>query len=92
MKIKVVKHEKTRKQKLIATKESNLGLLVTRYPEVADIMLEWGLHCVGCFANSFDTIEAGAQIHGLDEDDIQEMLSEINTCIHQIENQDEPKP
>jgi len=63
------------------TKESNLGEVVGRYPKTAEIMLEYGLHCAGCFANAFDTIEQGAAIHALSEEEIQEMLFRINEIV-----------
>lgn len=63
------------------TKEMNLGEVVRMYPQAGPIMLEYGLHCVGCFANAFDTIEAAMKIHGLSEADIKEMIERINEKI-----------
>ena len=62
----------------IITKDSNLGEVIFKYPETAEIFTDYGLHCVGCFASSFDTIEMGAQIHQLTEDEIQEMVARAN--------------
>ncbi len=63
------------------TKETNLGDVAKSYPAAAQIMLEYGLHCVGCFANQFDTVEMGARIHGLTEVEVQEMVDRINQAI-----------
>jgi hybrid cluster-associated redox disulfide protein len=59
-----------------------LGDVVEQYPEAAQIMPEYGLHCVGCFANKFDTVEAGCKIHGMDDDEIDEMVDRVNNEIH----------
>jgi hybrid cluster-associated redox disulfide protein len=64
-----------------ATLQSNLGDLVKSYPQTAPIMLDYGLHCVGCFANQFDTIENGARIHGMTDEEINEMLERLNKAI-----------
>lgn len=59
----------------------NLGEVARRHPEAAKIMLEYGLHCVGCFANAFDTIEHGMRLHGWREKDINDMIKKINNLI-----------
>jgi len=52
------------------------------YPELAQALAdEYGLHCVGCFAAGFDTLEAGAKIHGYDDDDIKEMVEYLNQLL-----------
>ncbi len=65
------------------TKDMLLGDVVQQYPETAEIMLEYGLHCVGCFANQFDTVEQGAMIHGMSEEEIDEMLERVNGAIQE---------
>lgn len=61
--------------------QTNIGELIRLYPETADIMLEYGLYCAGCFASSFDTIEQGALIHGMTEEEIEEMIFRLNEHI-----------
>lgn len=63
------------------TKDMNLAEVVFRYPQAAEILLDYGLHCVGCGASSFDTIEMGAQVHGMAPDEILEMITRINEAI-----------
>jgi hybrid cluster-associated redox disulfide protein len=62
-------------------RETNIGELTQTYPESTLIMLDYGLHCVGCAINSFDTIQTGAQIHGMDDQEIEEMLGKIREAI-----------
>lgn len=65
------------------TADTNLGELVKSYPRVAPILLEYGLHCVGCFANTFDTIGMGAKIHGMTDAEVDEMLGRVNEAVNQ---------
>ena len=69
------------------TKDSNLGELAAQYPEAARVLTEYGLHCIGCFASAFDTVEAGAKLHGMSDGEIDEMLVRANGEIerHQEE-------
>lgn len=70
---------KTKEKRI--TKKMNLGEVVRKHPKTAEIMLEYGLHCSGCFFNQFDTIEDGAKIHNLGKKDIEEMIKRINNAI-----------
>lgn len=58
-----------------------IGDVLREYPDVAVIMLENGLHCVGCHANVFDTIEAGSLGHGMSEEQVDRMVDEMNKFI-----------
>ncbi len=68
-------------EKIKVTKETNLGELVFRHPEAAEVLLDYGLHCVGCVANGFDSVEAGARVHGYNDEEIEEMLERVNEVI-----------
>lgn len=63
------------------TKDMNLAEIVFRYPIAGEILLDYGLHCVGCIASSFDTIEMGAQVHGMSKEEVEEMVDRINEAI-----------
>ncbi len=66
----------------VVTKDTNLGELVFRYPDTAEVLLDYGLHCVGCFASTFDTIEAGCRIHGMSNEEIEEIVERLNEVIN----------
>jgi hybrid cluster-associated redox disulfide protein len=55
--------------------------LLQKYPETAPIMMKHGLHCIGCHAAAFETIEQGCTAHGMKEEDIKKMLREMNEAI-----------
>ncbi len=68
-------------QQQLVTKDMLLGSVVAEYPESAEVMLEYGLHCVGCFANMYDTVEIGAKVHGMTDEEIEKMLTDVNNRI-----------
>jgi len=76
------KENKIKKEIVKITKDSNLAQVVYRHPESAEILMDYGLHCVGCMASSYDTIEVGAKVHGLTDEDIAEMINRINEVIN----------
>lgn len=59
-----------------------IGEVVAAFPQAAPIMLGHGLHCVGCHANAFDTIEDGSRGHGMPDEEIMGMVEEINVAIN----------
>ncbi len=67
--------------KQIVTKDMIIGDVLKQHPDVAVVMLEYGLHCVGCHANVYDTIDAGSKIHGLDDATVDKMVESINKFI-----------
>ncbi len=79
--------------KQLVTKDMVIADVLKKYPDVAVIMLEHGLHCVGCHANVFDTIEAGCKVHGLDDETVDSLVSDINKFIAEegSKAKDEPK-
>lgn len=74
---KTTKTNKTQK----ITKDMNLGEVVFKYPQTAEVIMDYGLHCVGCFASGFDTIEDGAKIHGMSDEEVKEMITRINEVV-----------
>lgn len=62
-------------------KDMNLAEVVFRYPEAAEVLMDYDLHCVGCGGSSFDTIEVGAKLHGMSDEEIDEMLQRINEAV-----------
>lgn len=70
------------KAKAKISKEMNLGELVQTYPKLAEALAEdYGLHCVGCFAAGFDSLEQGARVHGYDDKEIGKMVKRLNKLV-----------
>ena len=62
-------------------KDMTLGETVQRFPQSADVMMRYGLHCIGCHVAFWETIEQGAQGHGMGSKEIDKMIEEINATI-----------
>ena len=58
--------------------------IITQYPEVAPILMGYGLHCVGCRFSGADTLEMGAKVHGMNEETINMMLKDANLIIEKF--------
>lgn len=63
------------------TKEININELIQTHPEVAEILTSYGLHCVGCHFSAFDTLEDASMIHGIDEEEIDMMVRDVNKIL-----------
>jgi len=64
------------------TKDILILDLVETYPKVAEILTEkYQFHCIGCMAASMETLEEGATVHGMTDDQIEEMVVELNKII-----------
>lgn len=60
------------------TKDTMIGDLLHIDQNVAPLLLNIGMHCLGCPSSQMETIEEAAMVHGLDPDDL---VVEINTFI-----------
>lgn len=56
-------------------KTTKIGELLEIAPEKAHILLEAGMHCLGCPASQAETIEEACEVHGLDVEEILEKLN-----------------
>ncbi len=61
--------------------DMTLGEVVTKYPETAQVMFKYGLHCIGCHVAAWETVEQGATAHGMSKKEIEKMLKEMNEAI-----------
>lgn len=67
------------KQKTKITKDILILDLVEQNPDLAEVLTEeYGFHCVGCMAASMETLEQGALVHGMTEDQIDQMVVDLN--------------
>ncbi|MBI2565228.1 iron-sulfur cluster insertion protein ErpA [Candidatus Woesearchaeota archaeon] len=63
------------------TKDMTIGELVQNYPSVVEIMLAEGVHCVGCGAAHWETIEQGLKGHGKTDKEVEEVVRKLNEAI-----------
>ena len=56
-------------------KTMKIGELLEQAPEKADVLLEAGMHCLGCPASQAETLEEACAVHGID---VEELVKELN--------------
>ena len=50
------------------SKNTTIGELLTVFPEAAPILMEIGMHCLGCPSAQMESLEEAAMVHGIDAD------------------------
>src|SRR3989338_8911780 len=73
------------------TKETTIGEIVEKYPQVVETLISFGVHCVGCHVSPFESLEGGFKGHGMDDATIEEAVRKLNEVIEQSPAQDEQK-
>ena len=59
------------------TKSTMIGELLMIDENVAPILLEIGMHCLGCPSSQMETIEEAAMVHGIDPDALVEKINDF---------------
>ena len=59
------------------TKDTMIGELLRIDENIAPVLLNIGMHCLGCPSSQMETIEQAAMVHGVDPD----ALDEINAFL-----------
>ena len=57
------------------SKDTKIGELLEVAPEKAEILLQAGMHCLGCPAAQEETLEEACSVHGID---VEALLEELN--------------
>lgn len=57
-------------------KDTQIGELLESNPEKAEILIEAGMHCLGCPAAQMETLEEACNVHGID---VNELLEKLNS-------------
>ena len=57
------------------SKNTTIGELLTVFPEAAPILMEIGMHCLGCPSAQGETLEEAAMVHGIDSDLLVEKIN-----------------
>ena len=56
-------------------KDTKIGEILEIAPEKTEVLLEIGMHCLGCPASQAETIEEACEVHGVD---VNELLDKLN--------------
>ncbi|MBD5473411.1 MAG: DUF1858 domain-containing protein [Lachnospiraceae bacterium] len=52
------------------TKDMTIGEILRTNPNVAPILMEAGMHCLGCPSAQGESLEEAAMVHGMDINDL----------------------
>jgi len=64
-------------------KQMLIGEVLNKYPDTAMVMMNSGLHCVGCHVAVSESIEDGARAHGMSDEQIDKMVEDMNKTAEQ---------
>ena len=56
-------------------KDTKIGEILEIDPDKVDILLESGMHCIGCPASQMETLEEACEVHGIDVNEVLEKLN-----------------
>ena len=57
------------------TKDMTIGELLQLDIETAPLLMQAGMHCIGCPSSQGESIEEACAVHGIDPDAIVELLN-----------------
>ena len=57
-------------------KDTKIGEILEIAPEKTDILIEIGMHCLGCPASQMETLEEACEVHGIDAEEVVKKLNE----------------
>ncbi len=63
------------------TKEMTFAEVLNACPECEEILLKYGLHCIGCHLSPMESVADGCKAHGIGNDDIDQIIKELNNKL-----------
>ena len=58
------------------TKDMTVGEIVNTNPKAAEVLMSFGMGCLGCPSAQVETIEQACEVHGLKLEDVLAALNE----------------
>ncbi|MBR1598196.1 MAG: DUF1858 domain-containing protein [Lachnospiraceae bacterium] len=63
-------------------KDMLIGEIISIDPGNAMILMQSGMHCVGCPSSQMESLEEAAQVHGMDVD---QLITDLNAYLAEKE-------
>ena len=60
-------------------KNTTIGEMLRLKPQAAPVLMEMGMHCLGCPSAQMETLEEAAMVHGIDPD---LLIEKINAFLN----------
>lgn len=72
------------------SKDTIIAEILENNPEkamaISEKLTEFGIHCIGCGASTFETLEQGVLGHGYTEEELNVLIKNLNTIIKEKTN------
>lgn len=56
-------------------KNMTIGKILENNPDKINVLLDAGMHCIGCAISEDETLEQACSVHGID---VEDLLQELN--------------
>ena len=60
------------------TKEMTIGEILRTKPVIAPVLMNAGMHCLGCPSAQGESLEEAAMVHGMDIDALMQEIAELD--------------
>ena len=74
------------KMAIKVTRDMTIGELLSVAPIVAPVLMEVGMHCLGCPSAQAETLEEAAMVHGIDADLLVEKINAFLNAQNVMKN------
>ena len=59
------------------TKDMTIGEILRTNPDIASVLMEAGMHCLGCPSAQGESLEEAAMVHGIDVDELMKAIEAL---------------
>ena len=59
------------------TKNTTIGEALSINPNIAPVLMEIGMHCLGCPSAQGETLEEAAMVHGIDTETLMQKIAAV---------------
>ncbi|NLP35984.1 MAG: DUF1858 domain-containing protein [Clostridiales bacterium] len=59
------------------TKDMTIAQAIAYDQNIVPVLMDIGMHCLGCPASQGETLEEAAMVHGLDPQDLLDRINEV---------------
>jgi hybrid cluster-associated redox disulfide protein len=63
------------------TLQTNIGELIENYPQVVEVLIDYGIPCASCHFSSYDSLGDSIAEFRLEEEDTADLLAELNEIV-----------
>ncbi len=61
---------------MMVTKEMTIGQVIRTNPQAAQILMSFGMGCIGCPSSQAETLEEASMVHGINIDKLLDALNQ----------------